>query len=372
MKEIPQWWPDHSPIYDPSLSYTENVNEGPFFNGDFIEREMPKNDTWVDFLGHRVASPIGVPAGPLLNSKWTTLSAQLGFDVLTYKTIRSSEYEGHPLPNILFVDTEGQLSGERMGETLRVALEKPKKMEDLGITNSFGMPSSSREFLVEDIARANKDIAEGQVLIISVVGTPREGEDFVEDFVRTAQIAASAGAQIIEANFSCPNVVSGEGNICYNPESVFKIASQIVKAIGDIPLIIKVGYYADSIVLQKVLIAAARAGVRAVCGINTIGMKVVDQYGNPALGENRLKSGVCGEPIQAAALDFVKRAVDINDKEKLNLEIIGVGGITLPGHFDAFIYEGAKIAMSATGMMWDPYLAMRYHKMKMEAHSMQM
>jgi hypothetical protein len=51
-----------------------------------------------------VATPIGVPAGPLLNARWIEVAAKLGFDVLTYKTIRSVEFSGHPVPNMIYVD----------------------------------------------------------------------------------------------------------------------------------------------------------------------------------------------------------------------------------------------------------------------------
>jgi hypothetical protein len=37
------------------------------------------------FCGLPVASPLGMPAGPLLNSRWILHYAALGFDVLTYK-----------------------------------------------------------------------------------------------------------------------------------------------------------------------------------------------------------------------------------------------------------------------------------------------
>ena len=32
--------------------------------------------------------------------------------------------------------------------------------------------------------------------------------------------------------------------------------------------------------------------------------------------------------------------------------------------FDQFLKAGASVAMSATGMMWDPFLALRYHNNK--------
>lgn len=361
MKEIPQWWPEHKGIYDKDKSYKENFEQGPFFDGEFIERpEVPK-DEWIDFLGHKVRSPLGVPAGPLLNSKWTTLAAKLGFDIPTYKTMRSKPHAGHPLPNVLFVDTKGPLDKGRMGETLKVREGEPQSMDHFAITNSFGMPSMDEDYLMADIEKANNDLEEGQVCIISVVGTPRDGEDFEADFARTAAMAKEAGAKIIEANFSCPNVASGEGSIFCDPETAESIAVKIMKEIGDIPLIIKAGYFTDDEIMRKFLVSIARAGAQAVCGINTIGMKVEDDHGNPALGENRLKSGICGDPIRGAAIEFLQKTQQINDQEKLGLTVLGTGGVTLPEHFDELIDAGADVSMSATGMMWDPYLAMRWH-----------
>ena len=46
------------------------------------------------FCGIPVQSPLGIPAGPLLNSRWLLYYASLGFDVLTYKTVRSSARAG--------------------------------------------------------------------------------------------------------------------------------------------------------------------------------------------------------------------------------------------------------------------------------------
>ena len=40
-------------------------------------------------FGYPLNSPLGIAAGPLLNSKWVEGYARLGFDVLTYATVRS-------------------------------------------------------------------------------------------------------------------------------------------------------------------------------------------------------------------------------------------------------------------------------------------
>ena len=364
MSELPIWWPENPPIYDIQKSYSENLEKGPFFEGAIPNRTLPSEEKWFDFLGFKVAAPLGVPAGPLLNGRWSLFAAEMGFDIVTYKTIRSKVHLAHPVPNMIYVDTQGMLSYQRASETLVQAKAPPRDMVSLAATNSFGIPSKDKDYLMADIASANASLAAGQVMIVSIVGTPREGEDFVEDFVICSTIALEAGAKIIEADFSCPNVSSCEGSLFTNPEMVYEICFRIKKAIGSTPLIIKIGVIPEEEILKQVMLAAAKAGVSAVCGINTMSMKVINADGKPALGEKRLTAGVCGGPIREVALDFVRKARKINDVEKLNMLIMGTGGATLPEHFDLFFEAGADVAMSAVGMLWDPYLAARYHQLK--------
>lgn len=61
--------------------------------------------------------------------------------------------------------------------------------------------------------------------------------------------------------------------------------------------------------------------------------------------------------IREEALRFVKMARKIIDQERLDLELAGCGGMMQPEHFDEMLSEGAKVVMTATGMMWNPYLA---------------
>lgn len=346
------------PIYDIKKSYLENAEEGPIFSGPLVDqsREISYN-----FLGFDVSSPIGIPAGPLLNASWISFAAQMGFDILTYKTIRSKAHNAHPVPNMIYVETNGFLSPEQEGGAIKVSKSIPKTMDELALTNSFGIPSRDHDYLLADIAKAQKSLRKGQVMIVSVVGTPRPNEDFGQDFAEAAKLAIDGGAQIIEANFSCPNVLTCEGSLDQDPEGVFEISSKIKKQIGSVPLIIKIGVYTDIELLKQVMTAAARAGVEAVCGINAMSMKVYNDEGMPALGEKRLSAGICGGPIRLATLDFIEKARAVNTKEKLGLTIMGTGGVTSYEHFDLFFDKGADVAMCATGMMWDPHLAQKYH-----------
>lgn len=360
---IPQWWPDHPPVYDIERSYIENAQYGPFFEGMIPERKRPPQREWIDFLGFKLASRLGVPAGPLLNSKWIRLAADLGMDLVCYKTIRSIEHAGHPTPNMVYIDQPTPFDPQDIPEYVTTLKTAPPQNDAIGVTNSFGMPSRSHLYLSKDIPLGNNLLHPGQMMVVSVVGTPSVG-NFYDDFAYTAEFAKDCGAKIIEANFSCPNVTTCEGDIANSPSEVYTLSSTIIKRIGTTPLIIKLPYYADKQKLREVLYQAARAGVRAVSGINTISTAVLAPSGKPALGPKREQCGICGTPIREAALEFTRQARSIIDKERLDLQLLTCGGVMLPEHFDLFLNAGADIVQSATGWMWDPYLANRYHEAK--------
>ncbi|MES2272926.1 MAG: hypothetical protein V4487_01895 [Chlamydiota bacterium] len=190
---IPNWYPEHPPIYDIEKTYSENLENGPFFDGKLFKEK--KQASSIDFLGHKIHAPIGVAAGPLLNAKWVSLAAALGFDILTYKTIRSSAHPAHLMPNVIYVEKKDLHTARK--------IEAPEQdLSSLTITNSFGMPSQSPDYLLQDIEKANQSLGTGQILIVSVAGTPNQGMSFRENFIQTALFAKSAGAKIIEANFS--------------------------------------------------------------------------------------------------------------------------------------------------------------------------
>jgi dihydroorotate dehydrogenase (NAD+) catalytic subunit len=350
-------------IYDIHKSWMENLEHGPFFTGKIPQRIIPEKSLWIDFLGFQVTSRIGIPAGPLLNAKWIEFAANFGYDILTYKTIRTHDQPSHPVPNVLPVATKGQLIPGKLPQTLQALTQVPHDVSKMGITNSFGNPSRSPEYLRHDIPLSNSKLHDGQVMVVSVFGTPQEKVSSADDFANCAAFAKDCGAKVIEANYSCPNVSGQEGSLYSNPEAVYEFSKKIVRAIGDTPLIIKVGVFPDEATMQQSFVAAARAGVRAISGINTISMKVVDEKGNPALGINRVNCGICGNPIHDAAVQFTRIARQLIDEQKLGMTLISTGGVTLPEHFTNFFDAGADFAMTATGMMWNPELANQYQSL---------
>src|SRR5215510_5494021 len=87
--------------YDISKSYQFNYDRGPAFRS--TPPSLPASPMKT-FLGVPVRSRVGIAAGLLLNSKWISGYAQRGFDILTYKTVRSAHRPCYDLPNWVFVD----------------------------------------------------------------------------------------------------------------------------------------------------------------------------------------------------------------------------------------------------------------------------
>lgn len=348
-------------FYDPTKTYDDNFDDGPAAVAVAETTVEDKGEPQFTAFGKKVYAPFGIPAGPLLNSNYTTYAFEHGFDVICYKTQRSIPFECNEFPNVLYLDVDGDLTLEKAANPQLGLTETSKNPKDLSITNSFGNPSRGPEFWVEDLKKAVAAQGKGQLLIMSVVGSVQEGfseEDYWDDFAHAAELAAGAGVEAIEVNLSCPNVAT-EGVLCYTYDAVIGICKRVKEKIGDIPLIAKFGYFSaeQQDLLERIIIDAAPylAGVSA---INTIAAPVVDEKGEQALpGPNRLKSGVCGASIKWAGVDMVKRLADLRTAKNLDYQIIGVGGVMTPEDFAEYRAAGADVVQSATGAMWNPNLA---------------
>ena len=89
----------HAPFYDPTKTYYENLEQGPF-NGFADGVVLPiEGEPRFEFLGQKSNYPLGIPAGPLLDSKFVKGAFDKGFDIPVYKTVRAAEFPCHPFPN---------------------------------------------------------------------------------------------------------------------------------------------------------------------------------------------------------------------------------------------------------------------------------
>lgn len=352
-----------APFYNPKLTYDKNYSDGPY--GGFADKKVFKQtgSPSHNFLGQKIYTPFGIPAGPLINSKFVKSAFEKGFDVCVYKTVRADTFPCHPYPNVLAVHFEGKdLTLQKLRHNL-IADDQYKN--PVAITNSFGVPSKKPEDWQKDVKKAIPYAGAGQVMILSFMGTVKKNQtqiQFIDDFILAAKLAKETGAKVLEANLSCPNI-GNEGLVCYNIEVTEKITRGIRKVIDNTPLVLKIGYFESDTQLGK-LAKIANEYADDIAGINTLQATVVNKKGEQALpGENRVKSGVCGYGIKWAGLDTVRRLKRIKDKNKFSFGITGVGGVLTPSDYELYIEAGADCVMSATGAMWNPNLAQGIKKL---------
>ena len=347
----------HTPFFDPEKSYLENFEQGPF--GAFRDGTAPVEDTEprTRVLGQEVSLPFGIPAGPLLNGTYVKAALDKGFDIPVYKTVRTRKYTSAPWPNVLAVQVEGEALTFAQAEQGLVANHDFRP--PIAITNSFGVPSFDPAFWQEDMEQAARHARAGQFVVGSFQGTTNLQGDvaaYIQDFALVARLVKETGVKALEANFSCPN----EGTahlLCYDTQRSQAIVHAIKEEIGETPLVIKIGYFGNQEQLKQ-LVSAVGPLVQGISAINTIPARVIDERGQQALpGEGRLRSGICGHPIKWAGLEMVRRLVTLRQDLGLSFEIIGVGGVTTPADYQEYRAAGADIVMSATGAMWNPYLA---------------
>lgn len=352
-----------APFYDPLRSYEDNYDQGPF--GAFADHDAidQSGEPTHMFHGQPVYLPLGIPAGPLLNSAFCEAAFKKGFDIAVYKTVRSGVFPSHPFPNVLAIHPDGDLDFDKLS---RPVIADATYSEPLSITNSFGVPSKDAAVWQADVRKAIAAAGKGQVLVLSSMGTARVGQsqqEFIDDCVLAARLSYETGAKVLETNLSCPNI-GNEGLICYNLDVTEQVAKGIRSVIGNTPLILKVGYYTrkgtgkNDADMEK-LAEITEKYANGVSGINTLQAEVRDAAGNQALPGSpaRLRSGVCGAGIQWAGIDFVKRMKAIKEKHGYTFSLEGVGGVTVPEDYKAYRDAGADAVMTATGAMWNPYLA---------------
>ena len=333
--------PAQTPSYNWHQTYDWNYEHVPEPQAH-IEPVVPGQ--W-NFCGLPVGSPLGIAAGPLLNGRWILYYAALGFDVLTYKTVRSRHRACYPLPNLQPIAAPSVHGGEDV-VGVSTAMRGSWAV-------SFGMPSKSPDVWRADVEETRRALPKGKILSVSVVATPENDwtlDEVAEDFARGAEWAVESGADCVEANFSCPNVASADGQLYQQPGAASRVAARLSQAIGDKPLLIKIGHVTDEN-LAAALVESVAPHASALVLVNCISAKVGD--GKTLLFDGQ-RRGIAGEAIREAAVEQVRLFARVIARHAPALRIVGVGGIATASHVRAHLDAGAHAVQLATSAMLNP------------------
>lgn len=306
-------------------------------------------------FGHKLNSRLGISAGPLLNSKWVEGYARLGFDVLTYKTVRSTFHPAYQLPNIRPVENR---------EIAAVATRRPAAA-GLTFAVSMGLPSMEPDVWRKDVRRAKDKIGPGQLLIVSVIGSVQEEGDhdgLVGDYARCARWAAEAGADAIEVHLAAPNPFDGHAQMLYENLALSAHVLYRVRTTVSVPIVAKLGAFRTPRLLHETATKLA-PWVDGFVLVHGIQRRVVDEQGQAAFdGSGRDLADVVGADTYPVTSRQVEEMLAWRKAGAWDRAVLAVGGITSVERAHHVLTEGADVALVATAALFDPLFATRFRQ----------
>lgn len=343
--------PIAQPVYRVDRSYTWNYAHAPALPR---VRRLPAGPG-AELLGHRLASPVGVAAGPLLNSRWVEGYARLGFDVLTYATVRSRLQPAYALPNVRRVDNAEQAAVARRAPT----------NGSITLAVSLGLPSMEPEVWRKDVRRAKERIGPGQVLIASVLGTPEPGaspDALIADYALCAGWAAEAGADAVEVQLAVPNPFGEPGQLVYEHVALSAQILYRVRTSIDVPVIAKLGLFRTPRQLHDTATKLA-PWTHGFTLVHAIPRRVLDEEGKAAFeGDGREWADVVGANTFHVCSRQVEQLLAWRRAGEWPHAVLAVGGISTVERAGHLILEGANVALVATAAMFDPLFAVRFRR----------
>ena len=341
-------------IYRADRSYTWNYGHAPKLPR---VRRLPGGPGGKLF-DYTLNSPLGIASGPLLNSKWVEAYARVGFDVLTYATVRSHFVPALGLPNLRPVENTEQAA---------VATRRSSLNGNVTLAVSLGTPSMEPDVWRKDIRRSRERIGKGQVLVVSVLGTTPLGGDregLVGDYAQCARWAAEAGADVVEVHLAWPDPFADQSQAIYEN---LPLASQIlhrVRTSVSVPVVAKLGAFRTPRLLHDTAtrLASWASGFTLV---HAFQRKVVDDAGDPAFeGLGRERADIVGADTYPAASRQVAEMLAWRKAGCWDRAVLAVGGLTTATRAHDVLREGADAALVATAALYDPLFALRFRQQR--------
>ena len=207
-----------------------------------------------------------------------------------------------------------------------------------GMLNSVGLQNPGSEAFINTYLPwlRQRDIT----VIANVAGHS------MEEYIEIVRRVSDANVDMVELNISCPNVKEGGMSFGTSCESVEKVVSEVRKVCNR-PLIVKLTPNVTDI--GSIAQAAEAAGADAVSLINTItGMRIDIRTRRPILKNNI--GGLSGPAVFPVAVRMVREVY-----KKVNIPIIGMGGVATWEDAAEMMMAGAAAVQVGAALFRDPY-----------------
>ena len=182
----------------------------------------------------------------------------------------------------------------------------------------------------------------GATVVVNICGTT------IDEYVEVARILSDVeGVAAIELNISCPNIKEGGIWFGCNLANAGQVISAVRKA-TPLPLVPKLTPNVTDV--SSFAVAAEEAGADAVSLVNTFLAMAIDvETRRPRL--SNVMGGLSGPAIRPIAVRMVFECA-----RKVNIPIIGMGGIATAADVVEFLLAGATAVQVGTANFVDPFI----------------
>lgn len=290
------------------------------------QREAPSLE--LEFCGLRFPNPFCLSSSPVSNSyEMCARAFDAGWGGIYYKTLGLEQKFKvyHPSPRLNAVHYEGVRTA--------VGIQNVEQITDRPLKDNLA-----------DITRLRKDYPD-RIVCVSIMGFSRE------DWTLLAKMSADAGAQLIELNFSCPQMAAeGAGHKVGQAEDLIEMFTADAKKECSVPVIAKMTPNVTDMV--PVALAAQRGGADGISAINTIKaishLDLHRQAPMPTIQGRSSISGFSGQAGRPVALRFI---AEMAKAEELTIPLSGMGGLTTWQDAAEFLLVGARNLQCTTSIM---------------------
>ena len=213
-----------------------------------------------------------------------------------------------------------------------------------GLLNSIGLENIGiTDFIENDLPNMKKL---GPAIIANLSG----GES--DEYIKGAVLLNESSVDMIELNISCPNVKVGGMAFGLDPGTAAALVSAVRRVCRDKPLLVKLSPNAPS--LSAVALACVNAGADALSLVNTFKAMAIDVVNKKPVFDN-VSAGLSGPAIKPIALRLVWELFDSLIDSKVDIPIIGIGGITNLNDALEFLMAGSSAIQIGSATFSNPH-----------------
>ena len=286
---------------------------------------MFKKDLSINFCNVKCENPFFLSSSPVDNCyEMCAKALETGWGGLVFKTLG------------FFIPTDCSPRFDTL---------KKESTNFIGFKNMEQISEHPLEESLEAL-RKLKNNYPNKVIVASIMGqNEKEWEDL-------AKLVTEAGADIIECNFSCPQITNHKmgSDVGQNPVLVKQYCKAVARG-SKLPILSKMTPNIGDITLPA--IASIEGGATGIAAINTIksitNIDLDKMIGLPIVNGKSSVSGYSGKAIKPIALRFIQE-MRVNDKLR-DVPISGIGGIETWKDALEFILLGASNVQVTTAVM---------------------